>query len=801
MRKNNLPEILSPIGSKESLIAAVNSGCNAVYLGGKDFSARSSADNFTNEELIEAINYCHLRQVKVYIAVNTLFKNSEIQQLFSFIKEMYEEGADAFIVQDIGTGIYIKKYFPNVRLHASTQMTVHDLEGVFFMERMGFDRVVLSRELSLQEIRNIKQNCNIEIEVFVHGALCVSYSGQCLMSSHLGGRSGNRGKCAQPCRLKYDFYSKNNLISSGYLLSPKDLMGLELLPDFMDIGVSSLKIEGRMKSPEYVSAVTKAYSEGLEKALQQNYKADENSIKQITQVFNRGGSFTSGYLQNKLDINMLSNITPKSTGVYIGKVLYYEPKNKKCIISTECELNAGDGIVIWTKTEPHTGTYINSNSPKNSEIQIRVEGNISKGDLVFKSYDKKMMDCLKNSYSKDTRKTQIKCSFKAVQGEPFYVKLKFENLVSEFYGDIVEQAKNQPLSEQKILEQLCKTGDTPFILEIENYIADNNVYIPISKINGYRREAIDSFSEKLISMFKRKSDNFNIEIKKNGNNLYDKKICVLVDNVKQLQAALLDNVHTIYIEAKDEFLQEIDLYTAKAHEKGIKLYAALPHICINWDYMGNILNRLESSTIDGYLIRNYGQLNFLQNSNKEKVTDYTFNVFNALSLEQLQSISERVTLSTELNFNQINDFANEKSEIIVHGRQILMVTRQCPIGLYVSGRSGAAYCASKNKKGSYYLKDRKNIDFPIVTDCTQCTAFIYNSQILFTLNKIWDVINCYAGFIRLCFLEEDEKEVKEVIQCYNELISLKPESKLVKDKIDMYTEMGITNGHFFRGVL
>jgi len=284
-----MPELLSPAGDFASAKAAINAGADAVYLGGKSFSARSFAQNFTEEELDDIINYAALRNVKIYIAINTLYSNEEIPRVLEFATNMYKSGASAFILQDIGLASLLKDHLPEIELHASTQMTIHSANGVKYMEQLGFSRVILSRELSLPEIKKINKSVNIGTEVFVHGAMCVSYSGQCLMSSLLGGRSGNRGKCAQPCRLPYTMQE-----TKGYLLSPKDMMTLEILDEITESGVSALKIEGRMKSPEYVYTVTKAYRDKLD-----GHKPDIEAVKQI---FNRGGGFSTGYYYGNIEI-------------------------------------------------------------------------------------------------------------------------------------------------------------------------------------------------------------------------------------------------------------------------------------------------------------------------------------------------------------------------------------------------------------------------------------------------------------------------------------------------------------------
>ena len=329
-------ELLSPVGDFECLKAAVQNGANAVYFGANLFSARAFATNFDDEELENAINYAKLRGVKTNLTLNTLIKNDEFEDAFSLAKKAYEYGIDAIIVQDLGLAKTLIDNFPDLDIHASTQMTTTNLEGVKELENLGFKRVVLARECSLSEIENICKNSNIEIEVFMHGALCISYSGQCLFSSMVGGRSGNRGKCAQPCRLPYSLIdNEEKLLDKGYLLSPRDLCTLEYLPKLINSGVISFKIEGRMKSPVYVATVTRIYRKYIdlaEKYLNKEiseYIIDEKDKKDLIQVFNRGG-FSSGHLADIPNKELIFKDKPNNMGIYLGKLINYN-KNKGLI--------------------------------------------------------------------------------------------------------------------------------------------------------------------------------------------------------------------------------------------------------------------------------------------------------------------------------------------------------------------------------------------------------------------------------------------------------------------------------------
>lgn len=339
-------ELLSPAGDFNCVKAAVQNGADAIYLGFSSFSARSAAANFTLEELKQAIEYAHVRNVKIHLALNILIKNNEFSEAISIAEKAYEYGVDAIIVQDLGLALTLINHFPKLAIHASTQMTANDLHSVKSLERLGFKRVVLARELSLQEIEYICRNTEIEIETFAHGALCISYSGQCLMSSMIGGRSANRGKCAQACRLPYQLLENDKVIDNGYLLSPRDLCALEFIPGLIEAGVASFKIEGRLKSPEYVAIVTRIYRKYIDLYLSgQNYEIDPKDIQDLRQAFNRG-NFSTGHLSPKPNRDLVFKEKQNNMGIYIGNVANYNEKkghitinlNEKIAIRRFCNI-------------------------------------------------------------------------------------------------------------------------------------------------------------------------------------------------------------------------------------------------------------------------------------------------------------------------------------------------------------------------------------------------------------------------------------------------------------------------------
>lgn len=794
MENNKKVELLSPVGSKESMISALNNGCDAIYLGGKNFNARQNANNFTNEELKEIIDYCHNRGVKVNLTLNILYKEDEIQNVLDFVSEVYSYGIDAIIVQDIGIFNLIKTNFNNLAIHASTQMTIHNIEGVKFLENLGFNRVVLSRELSLEEIEDITKNTNIEIEAFVHGAICVSYSGRCLMSSLIGERSGNRGRCAQPCRMEYKLIKENKVFANNYLLSPKDTSTLPIIDKLVNSGIHTFKIEGRMKNPEYVASVTANYRKYIDKVKNNTFKSiEENDLKELIQIFNRGGNSITGYYLDWSGKKMISP-SPKSSGLKIGIVKNYNKKTQKCEIELTEQVVAGDGIEIWTKTKPHCGTNISKNSAIGDIINVTINGNINKGDLVFKSFDKNLDNKLKKLYQKDTRQQEVKAYVYANLNKSLKITLSVNNITITVEGEILQLAEKSAVTSDKLIENISKTGGTPFYFIFEEVVVDENIYIPISHINSLRRKAIEALSEKLTKSFERE------KIK----HIYSPKIepaqktylTALVQNKEQFNACLNNSIKRIYVELSEENLKNLDYFIENAHKNNIEIFVALLWILrkpMAKDFY-KMLDILENSNIDGYLLRNYINLK----TNKKIALDYTFNIFNNSSIETLLNISNSVTLSPELNISELSKLSGKNTELLVYGKLPLMTTHQCPVGLFVGEKKSGRFCKLKNNSDGYYLKDRKNVSFPIKNDCFNCVTTILNSTPLFALNKAKEFYKLNKEFLRLSFVDENSEMIKNIIKEYEKVFINKEDFNLKESSLK---NLEYTNGHFFRGVL
>ena len=807
MQKTLLPELLSPAGSMESIYAAVNNGCDAIYVGGKQFSARQYANNFSIEELEQVCDYCHLRGIKLYVTVNTLYKQKELENLLKYIKQLYEIGVDALILQDIGTAELIKKYFPDMPLHASTQLTTNHLKDVDFLYQQGFSKIVLSRELNLNEIKYISENTAAEIEVFVHGALCVCYSGQCIMSSMLGGRSGNRGRCAQTCRLPYTLYKKYDTIEQGHILSPKDIQTITILPELIESGVCSLKIEGRMKSPEYVAGVTQIYRKYLDMYAQspENYVVDNHDLKILTQLFNRGG-FTEGYYKTNAGSSMMSIERPKTWGLKTGFVDSYNEKLGKVTIRTKEPLVPGDGIEIWTQKEPHVGSNISRASKAGEYITLSIQGDITKNDAVYKTHDKALEDTLKKTWEKDNRKLAIYGKLSAKKGQHLYFQL-WDNKGNMVYqqGNIVESAQKQALSHEKLKQQIMKTGATPFAIQNLDIEADDNIYIGISAINEIRRAATDALQQAILKKSKRKAKQYEIEKRKQMPIIKTKKLNVLVSTREQFDVVSSDRrVNILYYELTDDFKKNYSKHIEKCHNNHIKLYAALPRIerkqCENL-YI-DIIETLKKSDIDGFLVRSPGQFLEISQTGKKIAIDYNMNVFNGESVDYWQKKgADNICISLESNLQEINVIANEHCEMVVYGYLPLMITQQCPIGNYAGGKIEGIYCSEKDNDDLYFLKDRKGMKFPLMPDCKQCVCTILNGKPLFTLKFYDEILQSTTGSIRLLFTKEGSRRTERILNAYAEM-TLYDTVPTAETKILLHemSEKGNTKGHYFRGV-
>lgn len=520
-------EVLAPAGAFESLVAAAESGADAVYFGGTQFSARQYAGNFDNNDLARAIDYLHVRGVKAYLTINTLLYDEEMRNALSLASTAYSLGIDALIVQDVGLATAVRRLLPDLQLHASTQMTVHNPQGARVLSELGFSRVILARELGLSDIAAIKEAGGpIEIETFVHGAICFSYSGQCLMSSLVGGRSGNRGRCAQPCRLEYSFVELGShrpaqgfVSAAGRLLSPSDLCLIECLPELIRAGVTSLKIEGRMKGPEYVATVTRAYRWAVDKYAETGQiPANElrEATNQLSVIFNRG--FTKAYFYGRPAPDLMSPGRSSNRGAYVGRVVRVNRYGRDQLmgVKLESDLSLGDGIEVWVtkggrvrKTVDQLllrGRAVDS-AESGDEVEIVVSGRVHPGDRVFKTRDAGVVRAARHAYASPKAQRQLPVRFEAVarRGLPFELTLTDHagNRVISESSYVVEPALRQHTTAADIKENLLRTGNTPFVPESVVVKIDDGIMVPRSVVNECRRDCIVQLESKRAESFRR----------------------------------------------------------------------------------------------------------------------------------------------------------------------------------------------------------------------------------------------------------------------------------------------------------
>ena len=764
-------ELLSPVGDFDCLKAAVQNGADAVYFGANSFSARAFASNFDDDTLKKAINYAKIRGVKTNLTLNTLIKNDEMYNAIDLAKKAYEYGIDAIIVQDLGLARYMIKNFPGLAVHASTQMSVHNLEGILTLQNMGFSRVVLSRELSIQEIEHICKNSNVEIEAFVHGALCISYSGQCLFSSMVGGRSGNRGKCAQPCRLPYELLENDTTIDKGYLLSPRDLCGLEYLPQLVKAGVTCLKIEGRMKTPEYVATVTRIYRKYLDLAMSKNdFKIDEKDKKDLLQVFNRGG-FSNGHLSSTENRKLIYPQKSNNMGIYLGTISNFNKNHGYISFTTNEFLHVGDKICVENKkheTNLYTISELMKNDKNITEAHIgdkikigRMKGDIFIGDKLFKISDKELTTSALETIEKESRKRKLSCEMKVILNSPISLKIFDDNISVKIDSNIIpEPAQKSPMTKERLISQICKINNTPYNFENVNIELGENLYVPsISGINELRRQALAQYEEKLISSFRRLSNANYTENNPNSSHK-ETKISLLLNTLNLSYDYLeLKNVSKIYIPFKYFINKNFSHLLLNVCQK-FDTYIYMPIIIRN-NYNRLIKNNLPTILgkykIKGFVLSNIGNFELLKDyKDYEFICNYTFNIFNNLTINELPA--NTITLSPELNKTDLKNFnTNKKTELIVYGRTPLMNSNYCLLG-----KSNKCYseCDHKcNSTNKYYLKDRLGFLFRIIPDNIQTITTIYNSKIT---SIEYDGLP--IDFARIDILDENISEINDIIK-------------------------------------
>lgn len=747
-------ELLAPAGSYETLRAVVNAGADGVYLGGRLFGARAYADNFTEEELLEGIRYCHLHGRSVYLTVNTLVKPRELsEQLYGYLRPYYEAGLDGVIVQDVGVARYIQTAFPELPVHGSTQMTVTNADGARLLRDQGFSRVVLARELSLPEIRRIHEKAGVELECFIHGALCYCYSGQCLMSSMLGGRSGNRGRCAQPCRLPYTVYDGGgNAVSRREtpILSLKDFCAVDQLYDMADSGVYSFKIEGRMKSAEYAAGVVSVYRKYMDSYLEgSRIPVSEADRQTLLELGNRGG-FTHGYLKKRNGRDMLS-----------GKSASHSKADSP----------------VWERIREQ---YVLR------EIKENIHGKL----ILYKE-------------------------------KPAMLEVAFGDWKIACEGGRVMGAEKQPLSRQTVEEKLRKTGNTPFEFEALEIEMEPDVFLPVNQLNHLRRDALERLEEAMLEPYRRAAGAApekkrgaageggavpegqaagRLQTAPGSGGLQPEAPAhaVSIERREYLPELLARPwIDRIYLDSlgyrREELPEELASDAAEIAASGKGAYFIFPRIFRRdtEKFYETILEDLKRMKLSGFVIPSLDVLGFAVRSG---LTEGQWDIVGESSLYTFSDTAadwyydrgvRRDTFPAELNRRELSMRRKGCSELIVYGRQQLMLTAQCIHG-------NTAGCDRKPTVTE--LSDRMQVRFPVRNCCADCYNVIYNSRPLCLLREAAALEELSPAAYRIAFTLEDKREIRRILTLYEETMILH------RSPGEEAFPADYTNGHFKRGV-
>lgn len=719
-------ELLVPASNFASLISAINAGADAVYIGGKKFSARKYADNFSDEEIIKAIDLCHLYGVTIFVTVNTLINDNEFMEAVKFIEFLYENNVDAVIMQDVGLINYIHNVFPNLEIHASTQMHVHNADTLKFLENLGVKRVVFARELEIDYINSIKTN--LEKEVFIHGALCISYSGQCLFSSLIMNRSGNKGACAGMCRLPYELECNKKIldIEDKYLLSPKELCSIPTFKKLMESDIDSFKVEGRMKSADYVYIVTKIYHGLMEQYYNnEELQVNEEDFKLLKAIYNR--EFTIGHLFN--DQNLMNLKSSNHLGLKVGDVL--EISKKKIKIKLSENIKQFDKIRFKNANKGATLNFIYdkndkliSEASKGNIIYLDNFLNINNIDEIYltKPYIKRETDV--------TKKVEINLNVSGRLNEKLHLEVTDGKNVITINKDIIEKANNYPLTKKDFIRSISKLNNTPYVIRNINLDIDNNIFINVKNINELRREFVDLLTKERIKKKKIVKKNYQL---KSCHQEKIEGISILVRTKEQLNAAKEYNLKRIYVTDKN-------LLEANIHYR-------IPR---------DLLTYIEYNKP---LLTDYGSMYKYRFNH----TDYYLNVTNKYTLDYLTKFSNLITLSVELTLKDIENMKinDENVEVMIYGNIELMIMKYCPVSYLLNKNKNCQICKSNNK---YYLVDRNNKSYPIVFNNETHSTTLMNYKKTDLISEIKRLKQNGVNNFRIELLDEDYEETKKIIE-------------------------------------
>lgn len=821
MEKKNI-ELLAPAGSWEALEAAVNAGADAVYMGGKAFGARAYASNFDEEQMAKAVYFAHMHHVRLYITVNTLVDDSELEALADYLLFLNNVGVDGLIVQDLGVIRLARKIVPELPLHASTQMTITNSSGVDFAVSAGMERSVLARELSLKEI---EAACNrgTEIETFIHGALCVCYSGQCLMSSLIGGRSGNRGRCAQPCRLPYKLFNdKDEDMLQGkdagqYLLSPKDMNTLSILPQLIEAGVVSYKIEGRMKRPEYVAVVVDAYRRAIDSYLADDYHVPAEDLANIEQIFNR--DFTTAYMTHRPGRTMMSDRRPNNRGVLIGRVAKLDKARNKAVIKLDKELHLGDGLEFWVSVGGRVGTTVTEmlahgqsvqSASAGEQVTIDVPNGVRLNDRVFRTLDSRLMSYAQQFFGPEAKKRiPVDAVVTAKLGQPMTVVLT-DDEGNVGYGEtdfIVEAARKRALDDAVVRKQIDRLGTTEYFLNSLVFEHDENVMVPMSEMNEARRmacEALDAARLEAFAPSRTSVHKYDEQLVPNARKKRHNEAILTVhcDSVSKVNTALQAGAERILFGGdcfNHQLPSEADYKKVAqlVHGEGRQLAFATPRIIkeAQLAYFDKLFALWETLQPDFVYINNNGLWPVAKKyAGLNLVADMSLNLFNSQTLQFWQEQGAvGAVLSAELTMAQVEHLASVSPmpvECMIQGRLEMMVSEYCVGGSFLGELDKGACkfnCAEK-----LFLGDRKDARFPIATD-QFCRMHVLNAHELSMVANVQHMAEIGVSSLRIDGREYDNGRLGELVALYRKVLggALEAPENLP----------GTTRGHYFRGVM
>lgn len=798
-------EILAPAGSMECLKAAIAAGADAVYTGGALFGARAYAHNLTEEELLEAIDYVHLHGRRLYLTVNTLIKDREMEkQMYDYLLPYYRQGLDAVIVQDIGLFRFIRKHFPDLPIHASTQMTLTGVDGAKFLEKEGAQRIVTSRELSMAEVKKIADETEFEIESFVHGALCYCYSGQCLFSSFIGGRSGNRGQCAQPCRL---LYRTPEAKRPQYLLSLKDICTLELIPEMIESGIYSFKIEGRMKKPEYAAAVAFQYRKYTDLYLKyyeecpaeedpaayamKKYRVREEDRQMLLDLYNRGG-FHTGYYHTQNGREMISLNRPNHAGVPAVKVLAKKGRNVTAKALTD--LYPQDIIELpMRKGREKADNYTCKDAVRkgmNVQIPVFADTPFKRDEIWMRTRNSTLIDTLREEFVNEKIKERICGTFRLYPQEKATLTVKCRDAEITVAGEKAQEALSQPMSRERIEKQLRKTGNTEFEFSFLKAEIGEKVFLPMQNLNELRREALETLEKVICEKYRRSGEVKDPEEDKTELSMEEEVLSgwtASVRTAEQMEVILEEEaIGRIYVDCtmfpriweKDSYVEWI----TKVHAAGKEIYLVMPYIFrerTRKQYEA-AYNRIFGAGWDGILIANYESFAFLKEHGYTGriMTDYNLYEFNQESRKfwKEKGVFE-FTAPVELTERELQDLRVKDGEVIVYGYLPMMISAGC---IQKTTRG----CLKKS--GQTTITDRYRNPFVVKNECDYCYNILYNYVPLYLGDRMEEVYQIGPGRIRLMFTTERQQEVRQILSAYFEGKEL-PEGTY-------------TRGHWKRGI-